>query len=260
MRPRLGHAAAEAARRTAALQPAPVGPKRRVRALLARGILWLLGHEAHPPVADDPSFEEIAQRFVDPAAGAWIDADLASKKVAFLQWLRRNRRVVFHGSLRDDIDTLAPIRLSRDAGAFGDQQAVYASDDPVWAMYFAVLRKQVIRWTRNSCSRVVGDGRDRLPRYAFAVDVDAPVEGRLGPGTIYILPREPFEADRPEFGVIDPCHLVAKGEVSVLAKLRVEPEDFPFAGSIFTAERVGMMRFAMTQWRARLRRRRAAVH
>jgi hypothetical protein len=217
-------------------------------------VLTLLGHEKHPTIGDDPSFEEIAKRFVDPASGDWIDADLAAQKVAFLQWLRRNRPVVFHGSMRDDIDVLKPIRLSRDAGAFGDQQAVYASDDPVWAMYFAVLRKRVIRWTKNSCSRVVGDGRDRLPRYAFAVDPQAPVEGRLGTGTVYILPREPFEADRPEFGVIDPCHLVAKGEVPVFAKLRVAPDDFPFAGSIFTAGRVGMLRFAVAQWRARLRR------
>ncbi len=225
-----------------------------MRALLARSVLRLLGHEAHPPVTDDPSFEETARRFVDPAAGDWIDPAVVPSKVAFLQWLRRHRPVVFHGSARDDIDALQPIRLSRDAGAFGDQQAVYASDDPVWAMYFALLRKRVVRWTRNSCSRVVGDGRDRLPRYAFAVDAQAPADGRLGPGTVYILPRELFEADRPAFGVIDPCHLVAKGEVPVLAKLRVEPGDFPFADAIFAAERGGELRFTLAHWRARLRR------
>jgi hypothetical protein len=228
-----------------------------VRVLLARGVLTLLGHHAHPPVADDPAFEDVASRYVDPGAGEEIDATLVGDKVAFLQWLRRNRPVVFHGSARDDIDVLKPIRLSRDAGAFGDQQAVYASDDPVWAMYFALLRKQVIRWTKNSCSRVVGDGRDRLPRYSFAVNPDAPVDGRLGPGTIYVLPREPFEAQRPEFfGLIDPCHLVAKGEVPILAKLSVEPNDFPFADAIFTTQPgVGMFRVAAAQWRSRLTRR-----
>ena len=254
MRSGLCDVASEAAHRTTALLPAPVGPRRRVRAYLARGVLRLLGHEAHPSVGDGPSFEDTARRFVDPAAGDWIDPVLVGSKVAFLQWLRRNRPVVFRGSARDDIDVLKPIRLSRDAGAFGDQQAVYASDDPVWAMYFAVLRKQVIRWTKNSCSRVVGDGRDRLPRYAFAVDPQAPVDGRLGPGTVYILPRDHFEAERPEFGVIDPCHLVAKGEVPVLAKIRVEPGDFPFADAIFAVGRVGMFRFALAQWRSRLRR------
>jgi hypothetical protein len=220
--------------------------------LLARGVLGALGQRTHPAVRDDPAFEELTRRTVDVGTGGWIDYDLSAPKVAFLQWLRVNRAVVFHGSVRDDIDVLKPIRFSRDKGAFGDQQAVYASDDPVWSMYFAVLRKKGLRWTKNSCSRVVGDGRDRLPRYAFAIDPDAPMEARLGPGTIYVLPRDAFEAEPPLFGVIDPCHLVAKGEVSVLAKLRVEPDDFPFADAIFRAGRVGELRFAFAHWRARL--------
>jgi hypothetical protein len=251
---RLPDAPAEAALRTAALRGAPVAHKRPVRALLARGVLGLLGQRAHPPITDDPAFEALAKRTVDPGTGAWIEYDVSAPKIAFLQWLRTNRPVVFHGSMRDDIDVLKPIRLSRDTGAFGDQQAVYASDDPVWAMYFAVLRKQGLRWTKNSCSRVVGDGRDRLPRYAFAIDPEAPMDGRLGSGTIYVLPREAFQAEAPLLGVIDPCHLVAKGEVPVLAKLRVEPEDFPFADAIFRAGRVGELRFALAHWRARAAR------
>jgi hypothetical protein len=119
-------------------------------------------------------------------------------------------------------------------------------------MYFALLHKQGLRWTKNSCARVVGDGRDRLPRYAFAIDPDAPMDGRLGPGVLYVLPREGFEPQPPLFGVIGPCHLVAKGEVGVLAKLRVEPDDFPFADALFRAGRVGDLRVASAHWRSRL--------
>ena len=235
------------------MQPAAaaVTAKRPVRALLGRAILAALGHRAHPPVTDDPSFEDIARMTVDRASGESIEG---VSKLDFLQWLRTHRDVVFHGSARDDIDVLKPIRLSSDTGAFGNQQAVYASDDPVWAMYFAVLRKQGLRWTKNSCTRIVGDGRDRLPRYTFAIDPEATLEGRVGPGTIYVLPSEPFERQPPEFGVFDPCHLVAKGEVPVLAKLSVEPDDFPFADAIFRVGRVGMIRFSIAHWRARLAR------
>ena len=99
------------------------------RILLARGVLCVLGQRAHPAIdADDDAFEELAGRTVDARSGDWIFYDLAQPKIAFLQWLRRNRSVAFHGSLRDDIDVLKPIRMSRDKGAFGDQQAVYARD------------------------------------------------------------------------------------------------------------------------------------
>lgn len=219
-------------------------------------MLALLGHRAHPAIDEDPAFEDLAQRYVDTGDGERIDYLIAAPKVAFLQWLRTHRPVVFHGSGNNDIDVLKPIRSSRDAGAFGDQQAVYASDDPVWAMYFAGLRKQGLRWTKNSCTRIVGDGRDRLPRYSFAIDPEATLEGRLGPGTIYVLPREPFVGQPLEFGVFDPCHLVAKQDVPILAKLPIEPDDFPFADAIFHAGRVGMLRLSLAQWRARLARRR----
>jgi hypothetical protein len=115
--PGLRDAAAQAARRTAALRNAPVDQKRRVRALL--------GQRPHPSVTDDPAFDELARRTVDVGTGGWIeDEHLHAPKIAFLQWLRTSRPVVFHGSLRDDIDVLKPVRLSRDKGAFGDQQAV----------------------------------------------------------------------------------------------------------------------------------------
>ena len=229
----------------------PVATRRPVSALLARGVVALLGQQGHPAIANDPSFDALAGA-VDEASGAWIDYRSPVPKVDFLQWLRRNRDVVFHGSARDGLDVLKPIRLSSDTGTFGNQQAVYASDDPVWAMYFAVLRKHGLRWTKNSCTRIVGDGRDRLPRYAFAIDPEATLDGRLGPGTIYVLPREVFERERPEFGVFDPCHLVSRDDVNVLAKLSVEPDDFPFADAIFRVGQVGMLRFAVAHWRSRL--------
>jgi hypothetical protein len=68
--------------------------------------------------------------------------------------------VLFHGSGRDDLDVLEPIRRSRDTTQFGDQEAVYATSDPVWAMYFALLRRgrsfSTAQWVSSSAVRPVG--------------------------------------------------------------------------------------------------------
>ncbi len=50
-----------------------------------------------------------------------------------------NKVIVLHGSLHCDLATLEPIRNSRDSSEFGDQPAIYATQDPLWALFFAVL-------------------------------------------------------------------------------------------------------------------------
>jgi hypothetical protein len=197
-------------------------------------------------------FEDLAHRFVDEGSNAWITGEFDWPRYEFLQWLRTHRPVVFHGTKRDDLDVLKGVRFSRDATAFGDQQAVYASDDPIWAMYFAVLRKGgAMNWTRNSCSRV----GDRPPRYAFAVNEGALGPGLLADGAIYVLPSESFRSDKKEFGVIDPCHLVSSEPVTPLARMRITPFDFPFADAIFESKPgIGTLGFAFAHWRARRKR------
>jgi hypothetical protein len=59
-------------------------------------------------------------------------------RLDFLRWLAENRPVVFHGSPRDDLRELSTNGSRANATAWGNQQAVYASSDPVWAIYFAL--------------------------------------------------------------------------------------------------------------------------
>jgi hypothetical protein len=116
----------------------------------------------------------------------------------FLQWLAEARGFLFHGSIRDDLAVLEPIRQSRDATPFGDQQAVYASSDPIWAIYFAILRRDNgFVGTRNGSVALVGGAV--YPRwYFFSINRDAPRQGRSAPGTIDVVPREPFRPEEPE--------------------------------------------------------------
>src|SRR5207247_1192655 len=103
-------------------------------------------------------------------------------------------------SSNPDLRELSTVRRSRDATAFGDQQAVYATNDPVWAIYFAILRRGRMS-TRNASLGMAGE---RLyPRwYLFSIRREDGGE-RFAPGSLYVLPRATFVSQPPLLGAID---------------------------------------------------------
>ncbi|MGH3134610.1 MAG: hypothetical protein ACRDNY_12885 [Gaiellaceae bacterium] len=152
--------------------------------------------------------------------------------LTLLRWTAERHAVVFHGSTRDDLTTLEPIRLTRDSTTFGDRAAVYASSDPVWAIYFAtVQRGGGFRSTRNAS---IGLRGALYPRwYFFSHNEDAETEGRFGDGWLYALPRATFEPEPPGWGVLDWGHWASPTPVTALARIRVSAAVFPFADRVF---------------------------
>jgi hypothetical protein len=190
-----------------------------VRGALLKAFLRLARLPTLPAVVERPEF---------PAAA---DALLAGESVAlpeprldFLRWLGEHRGVVFHGSQRNDLAELSTERRSKDTTAWGNQVAVYASSDPVWALYFAVLRRDA-GWT-GTRNGTFGLGGRR--RYFFVHNRGSASPDRFGPGSLYVLPAETFEAEPPLGGVVDTAHLVSRVPVQPLARIDVTPEDFPF--------------------------------
>jgi hypothetical protein len=228
----------------------------RIRSSVARQVLRVLGLPTIAPPAVDPETEE---RFKTVAARLEAgDADSLEyiRVLPFLQWLAQDRGVLFHGSIRDDLDLLEPIRFSRDETPFGDQQAVYASSDPVWAIYFATLRRDDrFHGTRNASLGIAGQAL--YPRwYFFSLNREALGEGRFGPGTIYVVPREPFRAEPPDYGVLDSAHWVAPTPVRPLFQLAVDPADFPFVDLVVAHRPREPMSATMLRAAAHARRRR----
>jgi hypothetical protein len=157
-----------------------------------------------------------------------------------LRWIAQTRPLLFHGSKRGDLDVLEPIRLSRDTTEFGDQQAVFATSDPVWATYFATLeRGHGLRSTRNAS---YGIPRSVYPRwYVFSHTAGAASEGRFGDGWIYLVPRDTFQAEPPWLGLFDTAHWASPDAVPIVARVRVAAADFPLSnrvGSHREAERM----------------------
>lgn len=191
------------------------------------------------PAAERPGFAAAADALVrgEPV-------ELPAPRVEFLRWLGANRPVVFHGSQRNDLTELSTERRSRDKTEWGNQQAVYATSDPIWAIYFATLRRDN-GWTgtRNGTLGIGGGRRF----YFFTHNRGSQSPERFGRGSLYLLPPDTFEAEPPRLGLMDTAHLVSRVPVLPLARVDVTPADFPFR------DRVGYYREREPIWISMLR-------
>lgn len=217
-----------------------------LRSKLVWGCLSLARLPSLPPPVVDPAtearFELAADELLTSGAAA-----VPEPRLDFLRWLAEHRAVVFHGSPRSDLLELSTERKSRDSTAWGNQQAVYASTDPVWAIYFACLRRDG-SWTGTRNGSMGRAGGPLYPRrYFFLHNQGSASPDRFGPGSLYLLPPETFVADQPLAGAIDTAHLVSHEPVEPLARLDVTPEDFPFR------DRVGYYRDGEPNWISLLR-------
>lgn len=201
-----------------------------MRRLLLRLFLRAVGLPRLPPPAVDEAFAPVADRLLRGDARAFDEPGLP--RLDFLRWLGEHRDVVFHGSVRGDLESLEPIRLSTDEREFGNRQAVFATDDPIWALWFAILgRGEGYQSTRNASLRLVGEPVTAR-RYLFAVNEGALAGDRFGPGFLYVLPGETFESEAPLFGALDTSQQASSQAVRPLVRLEVAPSDFPFVDRV----------------------------
>jgi hypothetical protein len=88
----------------------------------------------------------------------------------------------------------------------------------------------------NACFRAFGaDGVVSDPRYFFSVNDDALPHRPRRVGMIYILPRAGFEQQPHttyQGADIEIAQWTSLASVRPLAKLTVDPDDFPFLGQI----------------------------
>ncbi|TCC46871.1 hypothetical protein E0H75_27945 [Kribbella capetownensis] len=213
-----------------------------------RGIALLLNAFGLPRLplqvqSTGPQYDDLTERWLDASHGWQPPDDTAT----YLRWLATHRDVLFHGSQRADLDQLTPDRESGDSTAFGNQRAVFATDDPIWAMWFALLnRSPGYRSTRNGAWSVRG-GHDR--HYFFSVDSDQPDADLLTPGWLYVLPRSGFTRERPAAGLVQSGQWINPNPVRPIAHLPVSPTDFPFPNHVHRhTPRTGMLR---TLWNRR---------
>jgi hypothetical protein len=189
-----------------------------------------------PPAALEPAhiadFDALLDRVQARADGSEIAYTLPAPKWAFLSHAADRRGLAMHGSGDGGIVEFEP-RQSNDLSDFGNQKAVYAAADGIWAMFFAIAdRDRYGLSVINACIRLVDTGGAvHGPFYVFSVSRQALSQRPWRTGTVYLLPRAGF-VKQPYLPFsdlqVEIAQLASFSPVRPLARLTVTPDDFPF--------------------------------
>jgi hypothetical protein len=175
------------------------------------------------------------------AAGGLLDVDpiVHAEGVTpwqFLSTLAERREIAFHGTGDPNIESFEP-REPIDFAPFGHQRAVFATTDPIWAIFYAIVDRDRWRLTLNNGCILLLDAEDRpgLPHYYFSITRDRLREQPWRTGYVYFLPSETFVAQPAATYAGRTARvpqLASPVAVRPFARLQVAPGDFPFLAEI----------------------------
>jgi len=155
-----------------------------------------------------------------------LEYSIEIPKYKFLYYLTKEKNIVLHGSNHKTIQQFEP----REQTLFNNEtvKAVFATKDPIWPMFYAILNKEnIVDNFRNGCLR--GKGRNY---HFYSLTKETVEKDPWMDGMLYLLPSENFS-------------LVGKGPVSFdewisyeyvkpIAKIQIQPKDFYFINKVST--------------------------
>ena len=192
---------------------------------------WLTRPDGHVDETAQVAFDELLNTTLHTGGCPTIEFTLPWPKWQFLCHLADRHDIALHGSGDPNIALFEP-RQSQDLSEFGNQKAVYAASDGLWAMFFAVVDRDRVKSITNACVRLADEtGTFHGPYCVFSISQSALPGQPWRTGTVYLLPRSTFITQSPmTFGPyqVHIAQLASFAPVQPLAKLTVTPEDFPF--------------------------------
>lgn len=188
-----------------------------------------------PPLSLDSQTKRACDACIQDAlahgAATPLDYPLAIPKWHFLCYLVEHYPIVLHGSGNPHITTFEP-HQPQDVRAFGAQKAVYATDDGIWPLYFAIVDRSVSPTIVNACIRPeAANGSQAQAYYFFSISRQAIGQQPYRDGMVYLLPRTTFEQEPPiilDAYRIYTAQYASPVAVQPLAKLAIAPQEFPF--------------------------------
>jgi hypothetical protein len=187
-----------------------------------------------PPLHGDEGTEQAVNAFLADE-GLDLDAFLAESQLVpwqFLCTLAARRRIAFHGTGDPGIERFEP-RQPVDFAPFGQQRAVFATSDPIWAMFYAIVDRSAHELTLNNGCLVLDDLAESY--YYFSVSRQALARQPWRTGYVYLLSAETFVEQPGATYAGHSAHipqLASPVAVEPFARLRIAPSDFPFLDRI----------------------------
>lgn len=184
-----------------------------------------------PLAADD--FAATFEAVLGAASSSASDRALFIDRAAFtrfVSWLAQRGGYVFHGPKRGGITEFRTSRESGDDTEFGRQRAVFATPDPFWALFYAVVDRSNVQRIDNYSIALWP--RARLRRYKLTVVLKDAAAPAVSAGWLYLLPAVTFIARRRVRG-FDTGQCVSRP----VAAIAVEPADYPLTRSITSVPR-----------------------
>jgi len=189
-----------------------------------------------PPLDIDASTQAAVEEFVSDRpfnVNALLRDHDGVAPWKFLCGVAERRRIAFHGTGDPNIESFEP-RQPIDYAPFGDQKAVFATSDPIWAMFYAIVDRDRYDITLNNGCIIVLD-EDFPPHYYFSISRGALAQRPWRTGYVYLLPAEGFvEQESGPYGGYQARvpQLASPEAVAPFARIRITPDDFPFLGDI----------------------------
>ena len=202
---------------------------------LRDGDYWLLQPSYTLTPEQIADFE--AESFRERIENGWLACPYTAPKWVYLEWLAEHEKLLFHGSNKDDIARLEPRKPNDDSpDEFSKREAVFATSAPIWAMFYALVdRSQVGLRILNGAFQVREADTLSETHYFFSVTQTILDQGAWRGGTLYLLSVETFERQASYLwrGEETLEHQWASpATVDCVAKVRVEPHDFPFLDKV----------------------------
>lgn len=142
-------------------------------------------------------------------------------------------RHLLHGSRTPGLTVIDPrAPLDRSPDAYSKQTAVFATEDPTWAISYAVRSKDCPQFL-NACfypGAEAGTTTQRRLFYSYGRRPDGSVP--VSPGTVYVLDAAGFERQPPEDdpavgSTVTECQWTSLRPARVVAAFTVTPDDLP---------------------------------
>ncbi|WP_025028922.1 hypothetical protein [Caldalkalibacillus mannanilyticus] len=174
-----------------------------------------------PSINIDEEQEKQFKKLVDTMMnnrGELIDYPSNFPKYHFIKYMSQTGKFVFHGSNNHDIEIFEP----REQTLYNNKltKAIFASTDPIWPIFYAVLRRDnVVASFRNGC---LVHRNQRYHYYSLnqsTIRNDPWTEGML-----YILPNQTFF--KSGNGRVQFDEWISHEPVAPIGKIPVSVDDF----------------------------------